>query len=199
MELILNCTEFLLDLCVFSQGVKMKLYKVKSSGPVTHGTSGNSNDLFSRDYRDFFILQACLTCILPQVLRWGPPQSRKLTLHLHPLSPRLSYQSNTKPVRRSISNRCLALTRRHLVSICALSIHPSPSPINVDKKFSSGHKMPPCLTGIVRRCIKVGGVFYSCGQSEETKRAPKAVESIFHHKGEPLTDGVEDPRSLHPV
>lgn len=32
----------------------MKLYKVKSRGPVTHGTSGNSKDLFWRDYRDFF-------------------------------------------------------------------------------------------------------------------------------------------------
>lgn len=173
----------------------MKLYKVKSRGPVTHETSGNSNDLFWRDYRDFFILQACLTCILPQVLRWGPPQSRKLTLHLHPLSPRLSYQSNTKPVRRSISNRCLAPTRRHLVSICSLSICP---PVNVDKKFSSGQWMPSCLTGIVRHCIKVGGVFYSCGQSEETKRASKAVESIFHHKGEPFTE-VEHPHCLHPV
>lgn len=75
----------------------------------------------------------------------------------------------------------------------------APPPINVDKKLSSGHQMPSCLTGIVRHCIKVGGVFYSCGQSEETKRASKAVESIFHHKGEPLTDGVEQTHCLHPV
>lgn len=134
-----------------------------------------------------------MTCIPPQVLRWCPPQSGKLSLYLHPLSPRLSYQSNMKPVRRSISKRCLAPTRGQLASFCVLSIyHP-----NVDKKFTSGHQMPSFLTGTVKRSIKVDGMFYTCDQSEETTRASKAVESTFNHKGEPLTDGVAHPHCFH--
>uniref|UniRef100_H3DCS2 Autoimmune regulator n=1 Tax=Tetraodon nigroviridis TaxID=99883 RepID=H3DCS2_TETNG len=48
-----------------------------------------------------------------------------------------------------------------------------------------------------KRCMKVDGMFYSSDQSEETKRASKAVESICGHKGGPPTEGVEHPRSCH--
>lgn len=73
-----------------------------------------------------------------------------------------------------------------------LSVCPPPS--NVDKKSTSGHQMPFFfLTGTVKYCLKVGGMFYSCDQSEQKKRTSKAVESILNHKGEPLADGVELP------
>lgn len=120
----------------------MKLYKVKSKSPASNQTSGTGNGLFPRKHTwAFFILQACLTCIPPQVLRRCPPQSRKLSLWLHPLAPRLSYQSIMKPVRRSISSRCLAPTRRQLASFCVVSM-PPPHPPNSDKKITSGHQMP---------------------------------------------------------
>lgn len=64
----------------------------------------------------------------------------------------------------------------------------------------NSHQVIKCLlflTGTVKRCIKVGGMFYSCDRSEETKRASKAVESIFNHRGEPLTDEVEHPHCFH--
>ncbi|TNM97705.1 hypothetical protein fugu_013951 [Takifugu bimaculatus] len=121
------------DLCVFSRGVKMKLYKVKSRGPVTHGTSGNSAQMGSAS------VQKAHT------------------------SSSSSVSSTKLPVKHEASEK-----------------------IHIKQVFGSDEK----TSGIVRHCVKVGGVFYSCGQSEETKRASKAVESIFHHKGEPLTDGA---------
>lgn len=103
-----------------------------------------------------------------------------------------------KSVRRSISNRCLAPTRDQLASFCVLSV--CPLPLMLIRNSPQVIKCFPFFfffTGIVKRCIKVDGMFYSCDQSGETKRASKAVESIFYHKGEPLTDGVEHPHCFH--
>ncbi|XP_036940324.1 autoimmune regulator isoform X2 [Acanthopagrus latus] len=46
--------------------------------------------------------------------------------------------------------------------------------------------------GSARKCIKVGGEFYSCRQSEETNEASKsnAATKTFHHRGETTTDMV---------
>lgn len=50
-------------------------------------------------------------------------------------------------------------------------------------------------TGSARKCIKVGGEFYSCRQSEETNEASKsnAATKTFHHRGETTTDMVDHP------
>lgn len=47
------------------------------------------------------------------------------------------------------------------------------------------------LAGTVRKCIKVGGEFYSRGPLEETSAASKSMAAMgtFHHKGE-TTPGV---------
>lgn len=50
-------------------------------------------------------------------------------------------------------------------------------------------------TGSARKCIKVGGEFFSCRQSEETNEASKsnAATKTFHHRGETTTDMVDHP------
>lgn len=54
-------------------------------------------------------------------------------------------------------------------------------------------------TGSAGTCTKVGGEFYSCGQSEEINGASKfkGVKNTFHHKRETTTGMVEDPLSIH--
>lgn len=49
----------------------------------------------------------------------------------------------------------------------------------------------PCpVTGSARRCIKVGGVFYTCGESEEMRSTLASAGKTFHHKRETATDTV---------
>lgn len=49
-------------------------------------------------------------------------------------------------------------------------------------------------TGSARKCMNVGGEFYSCRQSEEINEASKsnAARKTFHHRGETTTDMVDD-------
>uniref|UniRef100_A0A671WBY6 Autoimmune regulator n=1 Tax=Sparus aurata TaxID=8175 RepID=A0A671WBY6_SPAAU len=48
--------------------------------------------------------------------------------------------------------------------------------------------------GSARKCMNVGGEFYSCRQSEEINEASKssAARKTFHHRGETTTDMVDD-------
>lgn len=50
-------------------------------------------------------------------------------------------------------------------------------------------------SGDARKCIKVGGEFYSCGTSEDLNRAPKAAKTTFHHNEETNAGMVEVPAS----
>lgn len=53
------------------------------------------------------------------------------------------------------------------------------------------------ITGNARRCIKVDGVFYTCGETEPMKRALDSAGETFHHKRETDADMVMDPRLLN--
>ncbi|XP_075875927.1 autoimmune regulator [Nelusetta ayraudi] len=55
------------------------------------------------------------------------------------------------------------------------------------------HRQQPhyqAKTRSARRCIKVGGVFYTCGESEEMRSTLASAGKTFHHKRETATDTV---------
>ncbi|XP_027147549.1 autoimmune regulator [Larimichthys crocea] len=62
--------------------------------------------------------------------------------------------------------------------------HEAREVIHIKQVFGSDDK----TVGAARKCIKVGGEFYSCGQSEEINGA---AETTFHHKRETNTAMVQ--------
>lgn len=126
----------------FSQGVKLKLFKVKSEGPASHRTSATSKDSFPRKQTRAFFHPAAVFDMYSATGAQMVSSSVQNALTLSSSS-----VSSTKlPVRPEASEKiCIKqvfgsdekTAGEFLCFVC-----PPPSPPNVDKEFSSGHQMP---------------------------------------------------------
>ncbi|KAM9349917.1 autoimmune regulator [Symphorus nematophorus] len=99
-----------------------------------------------------------------------------------------SVQAVSSSVQRSVPSSSSSSSSSSASSSEPPVGHKSREKIQIKQVFGSDDK----ILGAARKCIKVGGEFYSCVQSEEINGASKSkpADNTFHHKGETNTGMV---------